>query len=435
MMSRQLSMPARRLLWTFVGAFVFALAAGGTLLWVASAATDEQTYRFCVNEAGKVRLLDAPHVEQDAPPPPRPDSDSCRRSEHLIEIPTDRRVTELEAAAESMGSSLAEVLASLVIVQGDVAGAQDAVEGMQATIDELLAAMASATADIGALQTDVASAQTGIGGLQGSIADLEERVAALEAAVATPTPTPTGSVMSQVLAILGETGVVAPLVDPAQQLTFTTAGAIQQVFTWTKLLNEFDTPVSTQGTIEVVTFNGIDEGATSQPNGYWVTGDGSTDTPFSIGVWVNLTRTGRENLLVRDSGSGRGSWRFGTNRLLLRDQSARSQVRRDRNTVPSLETWHFLVVTYSGAGGPGAANGITMYEDGVVAASTATNAGGYLAMEPAPHRLTVAQSLPSVQFLEGKMAGGGLGPFFVHAELTPAQIAQLDALGRAALGI
>ena len=241
--------------------------------------------------------------------------------------------------------------------------------------------------------------------------------------------------MSQVLAILGETGIVAPLTDPAQQLTFTTTGAIQQVFAWTKPLNEFDTPVSTQGTVAVVTFNGIDEAATSQPDDYWVTGDGSTDTPFSIGVWVNLTQATAEDLMVRDSGNGRGSWRFGTNRLLLRDQSARSQVRRDRNTAPSLETWHFLVVTYSGAGGPGAANGITMYEDGVVAASTATNAPGYLAMETTAHRVTVAQSVPSAQFLNGKMAGGGLGPFFVHAELTPAQIAQLDALGRAALGI
>jgi hypothetical protein len=48
---------------------------------------------------------------------------------------------------------------------------------------------------------------------------------------------------------------------------------------------------------------------------------------------------------------------------------------------PSLATWVCLGITYSGVGGASAGNGITMYLNGALRASTATNDASYVAME------------------------------------------------------
>lgn len=248
-----------------------------------------------------------------------------------------------------------------------------------------------------------------------------------------------------VLNILGPTGIVLPLGDPhhgqPNATAFTTKGGEQIAFTWSEAPSSFDTPLdltdaeSYRGIVPVLHFNGTDEEADTPDVGYWDGGDGSSDNPLSFGVWVNLNASTTENLLLKDSGTGLGSWRMGTDRLLLRDQSAGVQCRRDRDSAPSLGVWHFLVTTYSGVGGGLAADGITMYEDGAVAASTATNSGGYVAMEADAHKVTFATSTASTQFFNGRTAGGPLGLFFAKKELAADEVRALYDLGRAALGL
>ena len=248
-----------------------------------------------------------------------------------------------------------------------------------------------------------------------------------------------------VLNILGPTGIVLPLGDPhhgqPNATAFTTKGGEQIAFTWSEAPSSFDTPLdltdaeSYQGIVPVLHFNGTDEEADTPDVGYWDGGDGSSDNPLSFGVWVNLNASTTENLLLKDSGTGQGSWRMGTGRLLIRDQSAEVQCRRDRDSAPSLGVWHFLVTTYSGVGGGLAADGITMYEDGAVAASTATNSAGYVAMEADAHKVTFATSTPSMQFFNGRTAGGPLGLFFAKKELAADEVRALYDLGRAALGL
>lgn len=247
------------------------------------------------------------------------------------------------------------------------------------------------------------------------------------------------------LSLLGSTGTIMSIGDPASgqpnATTFVPRGEEQATFTWSEALASFDVPLdltspdSFQGIVPVIKFNGTDEQTDTPSVSYWDGGDGTTDQKLSFGVWVNLDATATEDLLVRDSGAGTGSWRLGTRRLLIRDQSTMAICRRDRDSNPSLGVWHFLAATYDGQGGGSAANGIKMYDDGVVVASTATNDGGYVAMEADGAKVTLANSPPSVQFFNGKMAGGPLGLFFTKTELSADAVRRLYQLGRAALGV
>ena len=59
-------------------------------------------------------------------------------------------------------------------------------------------------------------------------------------------------------------------------------------FTWTIPPTFFEELYSFQGSVPVVTFNGKDEKADTPAASYWSPGDGSSDSPFSVGAWVNL---------------------------------------------------------------------------------------------------------------------------------------------------
>ena len=77
------------------------------------------------------------------------------------------------------------------------------------------------------------------------------------------------SVYEAILNILGSEGVIIPVGDPQYgkpgDTTFTTVGAEQFVFTWSKAPNAFDVPFdltdpsSFRGIIPVIDINGVDE--------------------------------------------------------------------------------------------------------------------------------------------------------------------------------
>lgn len=104
----------------------------------------------------------------------------------------------------------------------------------------------------------------------------------------------------EALDILGPTGVILPLGDECSRFdsdTFTTVGATQKDFTWTEPPADFDTPPGTQGVVPVVTLNGWwygsdDENAATPDDNYWTRGNGSSDSPFSLGLWLNPDTVG-----------------------------------------------------------------------------------------------------------------------------------------------
>ena len=128
--------------------------------------------------------------------------------------------------------------------------------------------------------------------------------------------------------------------------------------------------------------------------------------------------------------------------LFLSDDSVGASSVRRGNVAVSQGQWVFLVITYDGMGGASATDGITLYVDGAVHASIATNDASYVGMENGSEPVTLAAEgrggAPG-NFFNGKMAGGPLGPWFVTHDaagiITAAQVNQLYVLGRDALGL
>ncbi len=249
--------------------------------------------------------------------------------------------------------------------------------------------------------------------------------------------------------ILGPTGTILAFGDPHHGQpnagTFKTIGAEQVTFTWSEAPASFDTPLDLrlesnfEGIIPVVTFNGTDEEADSPDAAYWSRGDGSNDSPFSMGVWIRAaTLSGADTLLSKwDDSSGEWRWHLaaGQPKFFITDAGA-AEVNRVQDAAITVGVWTFLAVTYDGAGGVSAMDTVALYEDGVSQAATSTNSGSYVATDDQTDivRLGFEGSTPA-NFFDGKMAGGPLGPFFTQVVLTADQVLELYRLGAGAMAL
>ncbi len=88
------------------------------------------------------------------------------------------------------------------------------------------------------------------------------------------------------------------------------------------------------------------------------------------------------------------------------DESATVGAFRASNANPTTTAWSLLSGTYSAAtGGATAANDMTLYQNGAVLASTATNNAGYVAMENLAAVVEIsAQSAHTAGFVFGSLA-------------------------------
>lgn len=262
-----------------------------------------------------------------------------------------------------------------------------------------------------------------------------------------------GIIYECVLGILGSTGTIVPIGDinneNSARTTVTTKGGETNIFTYSKAITAFDKPPYFKGPsgIPMVPFNGIDEESIGVDSNYWSRGNGATDSAFSVGAWVNVvdsifdrTILGRWDL----SGGGNREWLFEvgtTDKLVLftYDESVNQLAGRTSNAAITMGSLRFFVGTYDGTGGPTAANGMTLYDNGSLLGGTATNSGTYVAMEnlvkPTTLGSFVNASGTTVGLFNGEMAGGPLAPFFVHKELTADEVLRLYRLGQTALDI
>lgn len=224
------------------------------------------------------------------------------------------------------------------------------------------------------------------------------------------------------------------------------ATGLSPVWTPSEALSAFDTafdltqPSNWQGIAPVLTLNGTDEEMDTPDDTYFSRGDGVNDSAFSLGLWVYITGTG-EMVFLGKWGASLEEWLVdlnGTTRLLqmiLHDDSAALSPNRTTDAaIAALNTWTQVIITYAGTGGATAANGITIYANGAVAASTANNQALYVAMENST-RLPSFGFANATSYLQGKVAGGPFGPFFGQAELTAAQVANLYQVERLGLGV
>ncbi len=158
-----------------------------------------------------------------------------------------------------------------------------------------------------------------------------------------------------------------------------------------------------QGTEKVVDFNGYnDTGAeyfTAADHNDFSYGDSSNDSAFSIFSWAYFDASDASRYIISKridtTGAEDREWRFGTGSTAGKlaftsyDESTNAYFLVRQNTALTTG-WHFVAVTYDGTGGALAGNGVIMYVDGSLVASTATNNANYVATENGAATVTIS---------------------------------------------
>lgn len=142
-----------------------------------------------------------------------------------------------------------------------------------------------------------------------------------------------------------------------------------------------------KGLVWSLDFDGTDDYIDFGDHNDFSFGNSTTDSPFSIGGWIEVSAALQVIMAKYDltTGSTAREYQFVIYasriiQLSIYDESAVAACNRDTDAAISVG-WHFIVATYDGTGGATAANGITIYIDGVAIASTASNNANYVAME------------------------------------------------------
>lgn len=164
------------------------------------------------------------------------------------------------------------------------------------------------------------------------------------------------------------------------------------------------------------TFDGSTNYATTPDQANFSFGNGSVDQPFSGFVVANVTDTANARTLISKMTSAtNGEWLFRITttdalQLVLTDASVPAQPATASNAAITQGSWQVFGFTYDGRGGATAANGITLYANGVAIASTATNVGTYVAMEDGTHAVEIgSQTVHTANFMQGSLALAGIG--------------------------
>ncbi|KKL65063.1 hypothetical protein LCGC14_2158750 [marine sediment metagenome] len=251
-----------------------------------------------------------------------------------------------------------------------------------------------------------------------------------------------------ILGIVGPTGVIIPMGDTnhenAGRTTCTGIGDEQPVFTYSEAVTAFDTPPYFLGParIPIICFNGTDEEADTPDAAFWSRDDAGGANGFSLRIWANITAIGASRCFIAkyDETSSLREWILFHNanhtmRLFLFDESADEDAYRDSDSAITMGSLHQFAATYDGRGSAAAADGITLYEDGVVIASSPSGLGSYVGMEDLGGAVTLGRNVGGERFFPGEMAGGPLGPLWVPGELTADQVLRLYQHERVALGV
>ena len=151
-----------------------------------------------------------------------------------------------------------------------------------------------------------------------------------------------------------------------------------------------------------LSFDGVDDYVNLGDSNDFTFGDGSTDSPFSVSMWVKLDDGGGQGFFVKSSSSQKEyhiiTGNPGKLRFRLYDNSSAGYIQSEMNAAASTLSWVNYVFTYDGSGD---ATGINIYADNSLVAQTQTGAGTYTAMENTTADLRVSSSEQNTFYLEG----------------------------------
>lgn len=228
-----------------------------------------------------------------------------------------------------------------------------------------------------------------------------------------------------------------PLQENAAHTTHTTKGSGAGdglVFTYGPgTRNDFDVPTAyarnrrRQSSLKL---NKTDEESDSPDADFWLMISGGVDAPASLGAWITLfSVTGTQAILGKEN-----EWRWavvGSDLQFLAVDGAAFPSRDSDGSALIIAEPNFLAMTYDGRGGADAMDGVTLYKNRGVLASTATNSGAYVDMAD---QATVQEwgKAAGTDFFGGLIQGGEIGAFKTNQELTGAQLANIYDIGIAA---
>ena len=182
-----------------------------------------------------------------------------------------------------------------------------------------------------------------------------------------------------------------------------------------------------------IIFDGTDDSVTVVDHDDFTFGDGSTtDSAFSVSAWINITalvsnrfpvvmKSGSANL---NSGVGNIEWIFNVDtnmfiNLFIDDGGTTTYQYMWNTTVMSTGVWYHVVGTYDGRGGTGAAGGLNVYVNAVLARGAGGTNGTYAAMHNLDSTLNI-----------GKGCNGMIdSPAVFNIELSQAQVIGIYNLG------
>ena len=190
-----------------------------------------------------------------------------------------------------------------------------------------------------------------------------------------------------------------------------------------------------QGSGYAITFDGTDDEGDTPDTANLSFGDGTTDQPFSVYGWVNVTNTAAIRVILSKfdltTGSELREWEFDSDsddtlRFMLFDESADLQLLRASASAITQGSFRFFAATYDGSR---EGTGIKLYEDAAALSLAADGSdGSYVAMENLSTlvRLGFRQGTAAgASFFSGSMLCVGL----VAKELTVDELWAMKALG------
>jgi len=217
--------------------------------------------------------------------------------------------------------------------------------------------------------------------------------------------------VSRILAITGDTRLFW-----LPKATDTTTSADESLNGNTATHNaSIATRLTASGLGQMVTFSpGSSHHAIINDTAPLTFGNGSTDSAFSIVALANVTDTAAGRIIfskleTNDGTGDGGEYYFGVNssdklQLVLWDNSTLAAPDRTSDAAITMGSTRLFAATYAGTGGATAANGITLYQDAVAIASTATNSGSYVAMEDKASEVCIGSFINhSISFMNGSL--------------------------------
>lgn len=139
-------------------------------------------------------------------------------------------------------------------------------------------------------------------------------------------------------------------------------------------------------------------------------GNGTVDSAFSILSLVKIVDAAATQNLLSKTGAANREYRFGilsdeTLTINLWDESAGVVIGRTTTAALTVGAWALVGMTYDGRGGATAADGITLYVNGVAVAASTTNSASYVAMENLTSLVEIGARVAHLQdFLAGPLA-------------------------------